>query len=129
MANVHVMLVLDAINDGGSSIGHVKKDLDKFLAQDQGPLPFPIGLVYAPGAGETQSQPSTDRSAVAKELAKFARGPREAGCDQAHFIEGSRMNGQPMNSGNSAEERADCMISHFTESVESALRSLIGEQK
>ncbi len=126
MANVHVMLVLDAINDGGSSIGHVKKDLDKFLAQGHGPLPFSIALVYASGSGETQSQPSTDRSTVARQLAEYARAPREAGCDQAHFIEGSRMSGQPM-TGNSAEERADCMISHFTESV-SALRSLIAEQ-
>jgi VWFA-related protein len=130
MANVHVMFVLDAINDGGSSIGHVRKDLDKFLAQEQGPLPFPIALVYASGSGESESQPSTDRSEVARQLAEFARGPREAGCDQAHFIEGSRMSGQAMGSqsrGNSAEERADCMISHFTESV-SALRSLIAEQ-
>jgi VWFA-related protein len=130
-ANAHVLIVLDAINDGGSSIGHVKKDLGQFLAQDQGPLPFPIALVYASGAGETQSQPSTDRSAVAKQLAEFARRPREAGCDQAHFIQGSRMDGQTMGSqspgNNSAAERADCMISHFTESV-SALRSLIAEQ-
>jgi VWFA-related protein len=129
-ANLHVMLVLDAINDGGSSIGHVKKDLDKFLAQDGGPLAFPLELVYASGAGETRSQPSTDRSAVARQLAEFARRPREAGCDQAHFNEGSRMAGQPMDSPsarNSAEERANCMIWHFTESV-NALRSLIVEQ-
>ncbi|HMG87261.1 MAG TPA: VWA domain-containing protein [Terracidiphilus sp.] len=129
-ANVHVMLVLDAINDGGSSIGHVKKDLDKFLAQHHEALPFPITLVFASGSGESESQPSTDRSAVANELAEFARRPREAECDQTHFIEGSRMSGQAMGSqspGNSAEERADCMISHFTESV-SALRSLIAEQ-
>jgi VWFA-related protein len=130
-ANLHVMLVLDAINDAGSSIGHVKKDLDKFLARGQGPLPFSIALVYASGAGVvTQSQPSTDRLAVAKQLAEFARRPREAGCDQAHFIEGSRIDGQTMGSQSSrspAEERADCMILHFTESI-NALRSLISEQ-
>ncbi|MGA7242370.1 MAG: hypothetical protein WBX19_04265, partial [Terracidiphilus sp.] len=131
-ASAHVLLVLDAINDGGSSIGHVKKDLEKFLAQDHGPLPIPITLVFASGAGATESQPSTDRSVVAKQLAEFARLPREAACDQAHFIEGSRMDGQVMGSqpigNNSAEERADCMISHFTESV-NAIRSLIAEQK
>lgn len=130
-AKVHVMLVLDAINDGGSSIGHVKKDLDKFLSQDQGPLPFPIALVFASGGGATESQPSTDRTVVARQLAEFARLPREAECDQPHFIEGSRMDGQAMGSQSpkdSAEERADCMISHFTESV-NALRSLIAEQK
>jgi len=130
LTNLHVMLVLDAINDGGSSIGRLKKDLDKFLAQDKGPLPFPIALVYASGAGETQSQPSTDRSAVARQLAEFARRPREAGCDQSHYIDGSRMEGRPMDSPsarNSDQERANCMIAHFTESV-SALRSLIAEQ-
>lgn len=56
-ANLHVMLVLDAINDGGSSIGHVKKDLDKFLAQDGGPLAFPLELVYASGAEKPDHSP------------------------------------------------------------------------
>ena len=130
-ANAHALLVLDAINDGGSSIGRVKKDLEKYLARDHGPLPFPITLVFASGAGETESQPSTDRSAIDKQLAEFARLPREAACDQAHFIEGSRMGGQAMGSqspgNNSAEERAHCMMLHFKESV-NALRSLIASQ-
>ncbi len=130
-ADVHVVVVLDAINDGGSGIGHLKKDLDRYLSQGHGPLQFPITLVFATGAGETESQPSTDRSVITKQLAEFARLPREAACDQAHFTEGSRMDGQVMSSqspGNSAEERADCMNMHFTESL-NALRKLVGEQE
>jgi VWFA-related protein len=130
-ADVHLFFVLDAINDGGAAIGHARKDLDKYLSQGQGPLPFPISLVFVSSAGQTVTPPSTDRAVVADQLAKFARLPRDSDCDQARYTDGSRMGGQGLGShsyGNSVEERADCMISHFTESV-NALGTLITEQK
>jgi VWFA-related protein len=130
-ADVHVMLVLDAINDGGSAIGHVKKDLDIFLAQDSGPLPFPISLVFVSEEGETATQPSTDRAAVASQLAQFALHSRDADCDQPSDAGGSRMGAQgisPQGQGNSAAARANCMILHFTESV-NALRKMVGDQQ
>ncbi len=130
-ADTHIMVVLDAINDGGSSVGHVKKELDKFLSQDSGPLPFPLSLVLVSEDGETATQPSTDRVAVASQLAQLARHSRAADCDQPSYAGGSRMGAQgisPQGQGNSAAARASCMMAHFTESVD-ALRNMVGDQQ
>jgi len=72
-ADLHVMVVLDAVNDGGSGIGHLKKDFGKYLSEGKGPLPFPLSLVYISDAGAAESKPTTDRGVIAGQLAQLAR--------------------------------------------------------
>jgi hypothetical protein len=45
-ADLHVIVALYAVNDGGSAIGHIaighmRRDLGKFLSQGSGPLEYP----------------------------------------------------------------------------------------
>lgn len=131
-AAVRVLVVLDAINDGGTSITRLKKDLGKLFSGGNGPLQFPLSLVFVSASGVTESQPSTDRGALAAELAELARRPHDQDCEQGgNTIEGSRMGGGTFGSqgqGITAQDRADCMIAHFTASV-NALRMVVGEQE
>lgn len=93
-AAVRVLVVLDAINDGGTSITRLKKDLGKLFSGGNGPLQFPLSLVFVSASGVTESQPSTDRGALAAELAELARRPHDQDCEQGgNTIEGSRMGG------------------------------------
>ena len=131
-ADAHVVLVLDAINDGGSAIGHLKKDLGKFLSQSHEPLAYPLSLAFVSNGGFTESQPSTDRAVIAGEFAEFARRPHSSDCEPAQSIEGSRIqnsSGQPnLSHGSRTQERASCMDEQFARSV-AALRTLIVEQQ
>jgi VWFA-related protein len=121
-ADVHVILVLDAVNDGGSAIGHLRRDLGRFLSQGDGPLQYPFSLVSLSDAGVTQTQPSTDRNMVAAELMQLSRRPRSAECDQ----EGSDVGNQ--STGVRKQEQGNCMDDHFNKSI-TALRNLLGEQE
>ncbi len=128
-SDVHVVLVLDAINDGGSAIGHLKKDFGRFLSLGHEPLAYPLSLIFVSDAGAVESQPSTDRAVIAAQLAQFAHRPHSSDCEPIESIEGSRMQGQPTpTQGSRTQEQADCMTAHFTQSV-AALRNLLAEQQ
>jgi len=85
-----VVLILDAINDGGTAIAHLKKDLGKFLSQRHEPLAYPISLAFVSNGGVFESQPSTDRAYIAGQLAEFARRSHSSDCEPTQSIEGSR---------------------------------------
>jgi VWFA-related protein len=129
-ADVHAVIVLDGINDGGSGIAHLKKDLGRYLSQGRGPLQFPISLAFVSENGETETPPSTDRVVVSRHLAQLARLSHAADCDltiyadRSHLSPGFGTQGQ----ASTAEERADWMNMHFAESL-NALRKLVGEQE
>ena len=131
-ADARVVLVMDGINDGGSAIGHVKKDLAKFLSQSHEPLAYPLSLAFVSNGGESESKPSTDRAVIAGQLAEFARRSHSSDCEPAQSIEGSRIqssSGQPISSqGSRMQERGSCLDEQFARSV-SALRVLIVEQQ
>ena len=131
-ADAHVVIVLDAINDGGSGMGHLKKDLGKFLSQSHEALTYPLSLALVSNGGVSESQPSTDRAVIAGQLAEFARRSHSSDCEPAQAIEGSRIqssSGQPNSSqGNRTQERASCLDEQFAQSV-AALRVLIVEQQ
>ena len=121
----HVIVVLDGINDDGSSFGHVKKGLDQFLSEDTGPLPFPLSLVFISSAGVSRTQASTDRAAIALRLGHLSRLPRDQDCEQPNLniYEGVGTRMLP-----TEKEKVECRFSHFSESIK-ALRSLLGEKQ
>lgn len=116
-ADIRVVVVLDAINDGGAEIGHLKKDLGKYLTQGQGPLQFPISLVYVSEAGVVQPPASTDRSVITAQLTQLARGQRSPECERGERWQGARFQSYP-----------DCVNMHFAESL-NALRKIVGDQQ
>jgi VWFA-related protein len=127
-ADVHVVVVLDAINDGGWAVGRVKKDLDKFLSQGTGPLPFPLSMVFISSTEVLQTQPSTDRASTASRLAELARRPRDIECTEVKKLDlGMRAFAAQAGQGD-AVTRADCNNNHFRESI-NALRNLLGEKQ
>ena len=127
-ADVHVVVVLDAINDGGWAVGRVKKDLDKFLSEGNGPLPFKLSLVFISSTEVLQTQPSTDRASLASRLADLARRPRDIECTEIKkLVPGMRAFSAQTGQGD-AVTRADCNYNHFRESI-IALRNLLGEKQ
>ena len=116
-ADVHVVVVLDAVNGGGSEIGRLKKDLDRYLSQGHGPLRFPISLVYVSDAGVVETPASTDRSLIAAQLAQLARRQRDPECEPGEGWQGKRLQSYPA-----------CVYMHFIESL-NALRKLVGAQQ
>lgn len=131
-ADVRVLVVLDGLNDNGSAIGHVQRDLDKFLSEGRGPLPFPLSVVSLSSEGATETQPSTDRAAIVRRLAEFARRPRGLDCDAVDpdlslpspwmFFPGVAQNNQ------NKSARQSCVLDHFHESI-NLLGTLMGEKQ
>lgn len=116
-ADIHVVVVLDAINDGGSEIRHLKKDLNKYLSERQGPLELPISLAYVSEGGVVQTQAFTDRGVIATQFAQFARRQRSPGCQRGEKWQGARFQSYP-----------DCVNTHFAESL-NALRKIVGDRQ
>jgi VWFA-related protein len=127
-ANARVVVVLDGINDGGSAIGPLKKDLDKFLSQGSKPLPLPLSLAFisdvpklvvqdsVPGIsadGEViETQPTTDRAKIHSSLAQLARHSHQIDCFWAE----------------SGASRSYCFAEHFTGSLNALMKILQNRQ-
>lgn len=130
---VHGLLVLDAINGGASGVGHVRKELVKFLEQRHGPLAFPLSIVVVSEAGANESKPSADSGSLIRDLTEMTRHVQSADCNAAQpgaDIRDSRMSflaggeGQ----GGAGELRWACLNSHLMESL-NALNLLAAEQQ
>jgi VWFA-related protein len=121
----HVIVVLDGVNDDGSSFEHVKKGLDQFLGQDTRPLPFPLSLFFISSARAFETQASTDRAVITSQLAQLARLPRDPDCEQPklNMFEGVGTRVLP-----TPQEKIDCRFNHFRESIK-ALRKVLAERQ
>jgi VWFA-related protein len=64
----HVLLVLDSVNNSASTMAYVRKELEQFLGQNQGSLPYPVTLVRLTDYGIISGQPSRDGRALIGEL-------------------------------------------------------------
>ncbi len=121
----HVIVVLDGINDDGSSFGYVKKGLDLFLGEDTRPLTLPLSLLFVSSARVFETQASTDRAAIAHQLAQLARLPRDPDCEQPKLNEyegvGARVFLTP-------KEKVDCRFNHFRHSI-LALRKVLRQKQ
>ncbi len=64
----HVLLMLDSVNNSASSIAYARKELEKFLGQNQGSLPYSVSIVRLTDSGIHAGKPSRDGNALLSEL-------------------------------------------------------------
>jgi VWFA-related protein len=79
-ARTHALVVLDAMNNNFRTMGYERKGIEKFLAQNQGHLAYPITVGVLSRAGLRVSQPSRYGSALIAELENLSSGLRPASC-------------------------------------------------
>lgn len=65
-----VVLVIDEVNEPFRALSLEQKQIEAFLSQNQGHLPFPVSLIFLTDSGLQQIKPSTDGSALSAVLAK-----------------------------------------------------------
>ena len=54
----HVILMLDAMNNSSRGVNYERKEIEKFLRQNQGRLTYPTSIAILSGSGASVSQPS-----------------------------------------------------------------------
>ncbi len=64
----HILLVLDSVNNSASGIAYARKELEGFLGQNQGSLPYPVSIVRLTDSGISPGQPSRDGNALISQL-------------------------------------------------------------
>jgi len=65
-----VVLVVDEVNEPFRALSIEQKQIEAFLTQNQGHLPFPVSLIFLTDSGMQQIKPSTDGTALSALLAK-----------------------------------------------------------
>lgn len=65
-----VVLVVDQVNEPFRALSIEQKQLENFLSQNQGHLPFPVSLIFLTDSGLQQSKPTTDGNALKDVLVK-----------------------------------------------------------
>jgi VWFA-related protein len=70
-ANVEVILMIDEVNTGFSTVGYERSEIDRFLKQNQGRLAHPVSIAVITDTGmQITPQPSTDGNELAAFLQK-----------------------------------------------------------
>jgi VWFA-related protein len=63
-----ILLMLDIVNNSPSTMAYTRKELETFLGQNQGSLPYPVSIVRLTDSGIRAGQPSRDGNALISEL-------------------------------------------------------------
>jgi VWFA-related protein len=61
---LHVILLLDAVNNSARNFAAERKAVEKFLAQSRGSLPWPVAIAHLSDFGAGVSAPSSDANAL-----------------------------------------------------------------
>jgi len=77
---VHVILVLDAVNNTSRNIGFDRRGVEKFLEENRGKIAYPISMVLVSASGTRVEPPSTDSDVLLSELREFTRGLQVIDC-------------------------------------------------
>jgi len=118
-ATTHVMIVLDTLNDSERTFANDRKEIAKFLRQNQGPLAYPVSIALSTGSGIKAGQPSRNPAALLEELDNIAREDHafdcadETGVNQAFLS--VWMPGSP--STDVSSHKAACLNQRFIRSV------------
>lgn len=82
---VHATLLLDGVNNTFRNAGSERREMEKFLSQNQGRLSNPVAVAVLSNAGITRSQPSLDGNMLIGELKGFTHGLNPSSCaDEIH---------------------------------------------
>ncbi len=63
-----VLLMLDSVNNSSSGMTYIRRELEAFLEQNQGNLPYTVSIVRLTDFGLRAGQPSRDGNALLREL-------------------------------------------------------------
>jgi VWFA-related protein len=64
----HVLLMLDCVNSSSITMAYARRELERFLGQNQGSLPYPVSIVRLTDSGISPGQPSRDGNALISQL-------------------------------------------------------------
>jgi VWFA-related protein len=82
---VHILLVLDSVNNSGKTIGFERKEIEKYLAENRGRIEYPISLAMLSGSGATVNPPSRDADDLLGELRQLTHDVHGIDCvDEAN---------------------------------------------
>lgn len=79
---VRVVLMMDTLNNPSGSIAHQRKDLEKFLVQNQGRLTHPTAIGLLAVAGASVGQFSQDGNLLIGELKSVTRDTHTLSCNE-----------------------------------------------
>ena len=146
--HVHVLLVLDAVNSTFRGIAVQRKEVEKYLTQNRGKLPYPISLVLVSASGLIIDPPSQDADVLLGELSQLTQAVRVMDCSKRDnpsaddassgtitpinrsdsFNSLNAIDGAESGGGTAAQVRAaDCKIDQFVVSM-GALNRLVKAQ-
>jgi hypothetical protein len=63
-----VLLMLDSVNNSSSGMTFMRRELESFLEQNEGNLPYPVSIVRLTDFGLSAGRPSRDGNALLREL-------------------------------------------------------------
>jgi len=79
-SGAHFIFVIDAVNNFTKQIQTHAKELERYLKQGNGPLPYPVALGVFSGVSIAVGQPSRDRAALLSELKTRTDDLHATGC-------------------------------------------------
>jgi VWFA-related protein len=90
IAPVHIILILDTVNNSSKKLAFFRKEIERFLKQGEDPLSNPTSIGVFTESGISLGHPSQNRRALLAELATIAGSLHTTGCtdnsDQAETL-------------------------------------------
>jgi len=133
---VHVVLVLDSVNNSARTLAIERRELERFLERNRGQLKVPISIVVLSSSGVKARQATRDPDVLRAELKDAAAGLHPVDCADEGGID-ARQTGSdvyapaldlsPRDSLNERMRKAECLNMRFTTSV-AALNRIAREQ-
>ena len=81
-ARVHPILLLDTVNSTSRNIASERKEVEKFLGQNQGRLAYPFSVGVLSNTGVAVGQPSQDGKALVAELGRLTQDAHAISCTE-----------------------------------------------
>lgn len=132
--HVHVILMLDSVNNSGKMIGFERKGIEKYIGQNRGKLTYPISIGMLSASGAKVDPPSRDADLLIRELGELTHDAHAIDCgdasgaSQQFDLPLSRSDALSVHNEGSAQAiEADCLNRRFTVSVR-ALNKLAKDQ-
>jgi len=131
-AGAHIIFVIDAVNNFTKQVRTYAKELERYLKERDGPLPYPVALGVFSGVSIEVGQSSRDRAALLRELKTRTEDLRAGGCitvhDHGNTTAAAYTLGGMGGTRAEAQQELICKNERFVESV-SALSGLARKQK
>jgi VWFA-related protein len=133
---VHVILVLDAVNNSSRMFGIERREVERYLNRNRGKLPYPFSLELLSAAGSSLVPSSRDAEALVAGLNHAAASTHAMDCgdeggiapQQYHSdVYSPPLNLGPLETVKQRETKADCLNRKFVLSV-AALDKLARQQ-